>query len=1495
MGSDGGGGGEETAAARKPRKRQLVMESSDSEADEYRISARRNGGAASVGNAGSGSCDDGDRSEGKAVAAGSEKVAGAKLCDGDGSGKNMGGELEGGSSQPDPKRIRVEAGHSGGGGSSGSVSKSGTGGKMLRPGFPTWRFEKPEVRAGWILDDKGGMEMKASSGSKVKDQVPSLGDKRKIVKLQGHEKQMALKTDQGKSVDRGQQEVIRLQGKSGVLRILPNNNKAIRETGDGKILQKNAKVDQETGNDKILQTKTMMDGEVGNGKILPKNTKKDGKIDDVRIPTKTGVLKLLPKNNKVVTTNDGKLLPKNIKVDVETGDDRILTKNTSVDKKISDGKILTHKTEPDGECGDDKVSLRNNKAGRETSDSCKRDEEKSAALTESQKKDANGEKKVTEKLVSSIMLRRSDPSVVGVSLGQRMKQQNSKQQHHQPSLSLKDENTKLSENKSQKKRLPEHGVPHENLSKKAKSEVDQRSTSCPGVKKHDMKKPRGGPRLKLKQDLSNQIKTVLLDNGWTIDLRRRRNKDYEDSVYVSPQGTGYWSITKAYAVFQQQYQNSNDVKNMGSSSKLNNIEPGAADVISKEDLAMLKRNVVNGRAKKKIYDAEKKSGDSSSRNSKGNQADRISTNKYQNNDKVKSKHRGCGLLVRGTHNVEENTDGYIPYRWKRTVLSWMIDLGIVSEDANIKYMNKKGTRAMLEGRITREGIYCACCSKILTLAKFELHAGSKEQQPYANIYLEDGRISLLQCLLDAWEKHAQYEKKGFYKIDPGEDPFDDTCAICGDGGDLLCCDHCPSTFHLDCLGIEMPSGDWYCRSCVCRFCGSAQEKTSSTSDLLSCSQCLRKYHQGCAPGTGGDDVSTKPSTSIDCFCSPGCRKIYKQLRRLLGVKNNIEEGFSWSLVRCFTDSQDMPPKKKAQMVHCNSKTALAFSVMDECFRPHIDERSGINMIHNVVYNCGSDFSRLDFSRFYTFVLERGDEVISTASVSKAITGARNYVVLNASLVFCMNRIHGTDLAEMPFIGTSGRYRHQGMCSRLLDAIEMALCSVNVRKLVIPAVPELENTWTSVFGFKPVGPSKKQRIKSVNLLIINGTGLLEKRFLPTGTANGRNTARPANAVGCDKMGDQMFREASGSQTPVHVSREPDNDLEIKYHENLCRSTGVSVRLRSDITRAEENEEKGNLERTSPSSVGDVKLHILSGVDSEDKMQFEAEADNIQERKCTETNGKLSAEDAISEQKYEDKLVSSHANSSAIPTVDPCSCSSNEIEKGENCPSNELSIEADHIMDKNESNQKSNSLSVHCSHREQKGCFAVPVEANDASVTMDGKHDSHELRNTFDNGYIRSSTEAKCLHGVTDTVNGTSIDACKVKDSSDDHCASAVDHGVSMKGSIQEAKVIKDKIVPLSPDLKHSSASKDIVEKLNKSKSNESDKVEINDRTIKVGKAVERSNDAGITTPKVDISNDVCGEVLAKPTQTFGDSQLHGEDGIYSTSMADDQTSRETVNA
>ncbi|XP_075363667.1 autoimmune regulator-like isoform X3 [Mycteria americana] len=46
---------------------------------------------------------------------------------------------------------------------------------------------------------------------------------------------------------------------------------------------------------------------------------------------------------------------------------------------------------------------------------------------------------------------------------------------------------------------------------------------------------------------------------------------------------------------------------------------------------------------------------------------------------------------------------------------------------------------------------------------------------------------------------------------------EDECAVCGDGGELICCDGCPRAFHLTCLVPPLPcvpSGTWRCGSCV---------------------------------------------------------------------------------------------------------------------------------------------------------------------------------------------------------------------------------------------------------------------------------------------------------------------------------------------------------------------------------------------------------------------------------------------------------------------------------------------------------------------------------------------------------------------------------------------------------------------------------------------------------------------------------------------------------
>ncbi len=44
----------------------------------------------------------------------------------------------------------------------------------------------------------------------------------------------------------------------------------------------------------------------------------------------------------------------------------------------------------------------------------------------------------------------------------------------------------------------------------------------------------------------------------------------------------------------------------------------------------------------------------------------------------------------------------------------------------------------------------------------------------------------------------------------------DACALCGLGGNLLCCDGCPAAYHMRCIGEgakSIPDGEWLCAEC----------------------------------------------------------------------------------------------------------------------------------------------------------------------------------------------------------------------------------------------------------------------------------------------------------------------------------------------------------------------------------------------------------------------------------------------------------------------------------------------------------------------------------------------------------------------------------------------------------------------------------------------------------------------------------------------------------
>ncbi|XP_062852518.1 transcription intermediary factor 1-alpha isoform X2 [Trichomycterus rosablanca] len=104
---------------------------------------------------------------------------------------------------------------------------------------------------------------------------------------------------------------------------------------------------------------------------------------------------------------------------------------------------------------------------------------------------------------------------------------------------------------------------------------------------------------------------------------------------------------------------------------------------------------------------------------------------------------------------------------------------------------------------------------------------------------------------------------GGQQRNPGgeEDPNEDWCAVCQNGGELLCCDKCPKVFHLSChipTLTASPSGEWYCS--FCRDLNSPEMEYDTDS--------------------GGGSSNMKPDPDSETFTAVDRRKCERMLLRI---------------------------------------------------------------------------------------------------------------------------------------------------------------------------------------------------------------------------------------------------------------------------------------------------------------------------------------------------------------------------------------------------------------------------------------------------------------------------------------------------------------------------------------------------------------------------------------------------------------------------------------
>ncbi|KAI3689761.1 hypothetical protein L2E82_47728 [Cichorium intybus] len=319
-----------------------------------------------------------------------------------------------------------------------------------------------------------------------------------------------------------------------------------------------------------------------------------------------------------------------------------------------------------------------------------------------------------------------------------------------------------------------------------------------------------------------------------------------------------------------------------------------------------------------------------------------------------------------------------------TILSWLVDSKIVPENATIYNTGTTSQDGFKKGTIESNGILCTCCRSFFTVPGFQMHTGGRIfDNPYDAIGVDgiqgDGSITpLSQCMESALKNRDEPEHHEIkYVTTKGSDGdiYDDVCILCADGGNLICCEQCNSTFHVKCLGMQVvPDEPYYCSYCACKLCGKPVTKRDSS--WLTCSLCEKHYHAKCSNESLTIDVNCFPRA----FCEKSCRNIHEKLESKLGVKRELEDDLSWTLLHRFNRECGSYEVGASKRLECYSKLAVAFRLLTACFEPIRDRHTRINMIRNVVYNCGSDYQRINFRRFFTGILEKSDEIIAVASI-----------------------------------------------------------------------------------------------------------------------------------------------------------------------------------------------------------------------------------------------------------------------------------------------------------------------------------------------------------------------------------------------------------------------------------------------------------------------------------------------------------------------------------
>uniref|UniRef100_A0A182W077 PHD finger protein 12 n=1 Tax=Anopheles minimus TaxID=112268 RepID=A0A182W077_9DIPT len=149
--------------------------------------------------------------------------------------------------------------------------------------------------------------------------------------------------------------------------------------------------------------------------------------------------------------------------------------------------------------------------------------------------------------------------------------------------------------------------------------------------------------------------------------------------------------------------------------------------------------------------------------------------------------------------------------------------------------------------------------------------GKQRAQP-DDLMAAGGLMPLIQAIIkppesiDSLGRNQQKRPNHPYYRKPGRGHNNDTCDSCKEGGALLCCDRCPSSFHLGCHDPplseqEIPYGQWVCHTCKCKSATSIDETlgTSGKSRVRDRSLSHKSYNSSSSGGKHSHDSDNNDS------------------------------------------------------------------------------------------------------------------------------------------------------------------------------------------------------------------------------------------------------------------------------------------------------------------------------------------------------------------------------------------------------------------------------------------------------------------------------------------------------------------------------------------------------------------------------------------------------------------------------------------------------------